>query len=146
MKELSVASWVTLYVLMGLLTIFFLLVWGWQVMVLKGKPMKNCDGSEDSWHEQKTHYGIALADTFLSCPVAIVSMVLIMLGSRWGFYLLALDSFFFLWANIMTTATSLRFEKPKLNFVWFVTFPLGSILGLAYLVWTVVHFDIIYLP
>lgn len=63
-----------------------------------------------------------------------------------GYYILALCGFWFLWANIMTTATSLRFEKPKITFIWFATFPLGSLLGLAYIVWTLVYFDAIYGP
>ena len=28
--------------------------------------MKGPDGSLDDWHEQKTHYGIAVADIFFS--------------------------------------------------------------------------------
>jgi len=123
-----------------------LIVWGWQVMVLKGKAMKNPDGSVDDWHEQKTHYGGAFADVFLACPATIVGIVLVFVSPRWGYYLLALVSFWFVWANIMTTATSLRFEKPRINLVWFITFPFGSLLGLAYIVWTLVHFDNIYLP
>ncbi len=115
-------------------------------MVLKGKAMKNPDGSVDDWHEQKTHYGMAFADVFLACPATIVGIVLVFVSPRWGYYLLALVSFWFVWANIMTTATSLRFEKPRINLVWFITFPFGSLLGLAYIVWTLVHFDNIYLP
>ncbi|KPK13396.1 MAG: hypothetical protein AMJ56_01955 [Anaerolineae bacterium SG8_19] len=65
---------------------------------------------------------------------------------RWGHYLLAWVSFWFVWANIMTTATSLRFEKPKITLIWFIVFPFGTLVGLAYFAWTVVHFDTIYLP
>jgi hypothetical protein len=43
----------------------------------------------------------------------------------------------------MTTATSLRFERPKINLNWFVTTPFGILVGLAYIVWTAVNFDII---
>lgn len=42
----------------------------------------------------------------------------------------------FLGANIMTTVTSLRLEKPKITFIRFETFPFGSLVGLAYIVWT----------
>jgi len=45
----------------------------------------------------------------------------------------------------MTTVTSVRFEKPKITLNWLVTFPFGSVVGLAYIVWTLIHFDIIYL-
>jgi uncharacterized Fe-S cluster-containing radical SAM superfamily protein len=38
-------------------------------MEIKGKAMKSPDGSFDSYEEQKTHYGITVADAFceLSC-------------------------------------------------------------------------------
>lgn len=31
------------------------------------------------------------------------------MASRWGYYLLALASFWWIWANVMTTAISMRF-------------------------------------
>jgi hypothetical protein len=132
-----------LLALMGLLAVF--LLW-WQVVVLKGGSMRNPDGSVDDWKEQKTHYGIALADIFLACPVTMAGIILVFAIPRWGYYLLALSSFWFVWANVMTTANSMRFEKPRFTLQWFVTFPLGALLGLAYLAWTVIHFDSIYLP
>ncbi len=144
MQELSLLSQISLYVLMTLIGLYTLLVEGWQIMILKGKSMKNADGSSDDWREQKTHYGIAFADVFLTGPVSITGIVLVFVSSRWGYYLLALISFWFVWANIMTTATSLRFEKPKINLNWFMTTPFGILVGLAYIVWTVVHFDTIY--
>ena len=144
MQELSLVSQISLYVLMGLIGLFALVVGGWQAMVLKGKAMKGPDGSSDDWHEQKTHYGIAFADLFLACPVSVAGIVLVFVTPRWGYYLLALVSFWFVWANIMTTATSLRFEKPKINLSWLIAFPFGILVGLAYIVWTIVHFDIIY--
>ena len=146
MQELSVLSQTSLYVLMALIGLYTLLVGGWQIMILKGKAMKNPDGSSDDWHEQKTHYGIAFADVFLACPASIAGIVLLFVSPRWGYYLLALVCFWFVWANIMTTATSLRFEKPKFNLMWFITFPFGIIVGLAYIVWTFVHFSTIYFP
>jgi len=146
MQELSLLSQISLYVLLGLIGLFALIVWGWQVSVLRGKAMKNPDGSTDDWHEQKTHYGIALADIFLACPASILGVVLVFVSPRWGHYLLALVSFWFVWANIMTTATSLRFEKPRITLNWFIVFPFGALVGLAYIVWTLVHFDTIYFP
>ncbi len=128
---------------MGLLT---LIIWGWQIMVLQGKAIKNADGSTDDWHEQKIFYGMAFADIFLACPACIAAIVLIFISPRWGYYLLIWISFWFVWANIMTTATSLRFEKPKFTLMWFISFPFGALVGLATVVWTVVHFDTIYLP
>ena len=146
MAELSLLSQISLYMLLALIGLFALLVGGWQIMVLQGKAMKNPDGSTDDWHAQKTHYGMAFADVFLACPTSIAGIVLTLIHARWGYYLLALVSFWFVWANIMTTVTSLRFEKPRINLRWLVTFPLGALVGLAYIVWTLVHFDPIYFP
>ncbi len=144
MQELSLVSQISLYVLMALIGVYTLLVGGFQAMVLKGKAMKNPDGSSDNWHEQKTHYGIAFADLVLACPVSIVGIVLVFVAPRWGYYLLALVSFWFVWANTMTTATSLRFEKPNINLNWFLVFPFEILVGLTYLVWTFINFDTIY--
>lgn len=146
MHELSTFSRLSLYVLIALMGAFCLLVWVWQIMVLRGRAMKNPDGSVDSWREQKSHYGMAIADVFLACPVNAVGIALILMGSRWGYYVLALAGFWWVWANTMTTATSLRFEKPRITFAWFMTFPFGILVGLAYIAWTIVNFDAIYLP
>jgi hypothetical protein len=127
-----------------LIGVYTLLVFLWQVKVLKGKAMRNPDGSSDDWHQQKTHYGIAFADVFLACPASVVGILLIFVSPRWGYYLLALVSFWFVWANTMTTATSLRFEKPRITLNWFIVFPSGILLGLAYIVWTIIHFHVIY--
>ena len=146
MQELSLLSQMGLYVLLALMGLLALIVWGWQIMVLRGKAMKNPDGSADDWHEQKIFYGIAVADIFLACPASIVGIVLVFASPRWGYYLLAWVSFWFVWANIVTTATSLRFEKPRITLSWFIVFPFGILVGLAYIVWTLAHFDIIYFP
>jgi len=75
MQELSVLSQISLYVLLALIGLYTLLVGGWQIMILKGKAMKNPDGSSDDWHGQKTHYGIAFADVFLACPASIAGIL-----------------------------------------------------------------------
>lgn len=133
-----------LYVLLGVMGIYTLIVWGWQINILRGRAMKNPDGSFDNWHDQKTHYGIAVADVFVACPVNAIGIALVFLSPRWGYYLLALVSFWWIWANVMTTSTSLRFEHPKITLAWVITFPSGVLLGLTYIVWTVVYFDTIY--
>ena len=145
MQTLSLFSQITLYVLLALMGLYALLVLGWQIMILRGKAMNNPDGSADDWHEQKTHFGIAVADVFLACPACILGIILVFISPRWGFYLLALVSFWFVWANIMTTVTSLRFENPKLTLSWWIVFPAGILVGLAYILWTILHFDTIYL-
>jgi hypothetical protein len=142
--EISLVSWVILWALMIVMGMFALLVLGWQIMVLKGKSMKNPDGTVDDWHEQKAHYGMALADIFVACPTTLVGIALVIAGSRWGHYLLAMAGFWFVWGNVMTTATSLRFENPRITLSWFFTFPFGALLALAYIVWSILHFDSIY--
>jgi hypothetical protein len=143
-QGLSLFSQISLYVLLALMGLFALLIGAWQVMVLQGKAMKNPDGSLDDWHQQKVFYGMALADVFLACPATITGVILVFITPRWGYYLLSLVSFWFVWANFMTTANSLRFEKPRITLLWFVTFPLGSLVGLTTIIWILVHFDKIF--
>ncbi len=145
MQSLSLPSQIILTILLALIGLFSLIIWGWQIMILRGKVIKNPDGSSDGWQKQKTHYGIAVADVFLACPASIMGIVLVFVSPRWGFYLLAMVSFWFVWANIMTTATSLRFENPKLTLNWWIVFPTGIFVGLAYILWTVANFDAIFL-
>ena len=144
-QTLPLASQVSLYVLLILTGLFSLLVFCWQLMILRGKAMPNPDGTSDDYLEQKTHYGIAFADVFLACPASFVAIALVFFSPRWGFYLLAMVAFWFVWANLMATATSLRFENPKLSLNWWITFPTGIIIGLVTILWTVIHFETIYL-
>jgi hypothetical protein len=129
---------------MGIMGIFTLLIGVWQFKVLRGEAMKNPDGSFDDWHEQKSHYGIAVADLLVACPANLLGILLVFIRPQWGYYFLTLVSFWWVWANTMTTATSLRFENPKIDFRWFITFPFGILLGLAYIGWTVANFKIVY--
>ena len=144
MQALSLLSQITLYILLALMGLLSLIILGWQIQVLRGKDMKNPDGSADNCHEQPIFYGIAVADIFLACPLCIIGIVLVFVSPRWGTYLLAWVSFWFVWANTMTTATSLRFQKPKITLAWLLVFPFGALVGLAYFIWTLFHFDIIY--
>jgi hypothetical protein len=146
MQELNLLSQATLYVLLllfGLIT----LVLGWfQVNVFKGKAMDNPDGSVDDWHEQKILFGMSFSDIIIICPTTIAGIVLILVNSHWGFYILGLVSFWHVWVNTATTVTSLRFEKPKITFSWFIVFPFAILVGLAYLIWSVIHFNLVFLP
>ena len=142
--EIPLISRIILYIIIALFGLMVLLVLQWQIKVLRGKSMKNEDGSVDDWHDQKLCYGIALADIFIAAPVTLIGVLLIFFGQRIGYYLTGLASFWFLWANIMTTATSLRFEKPKITFSWFIVFPFGAILGLAYIIWSLIYFQEIF--
>ncbi len=145
MTELSWGARLVLYALLGLMGVYGLLLWGWQFMVLRGKAFQNPDGSTDDWHRERSFYGIAFADVTVSCPATLAGVVLIFVAPRWGYYLLALASFWWVWANVMTTATSMRFYDWRKRVVyWFFTYPFGAVLGLVYIIWTLVHFDVIY--
>jgi len=142
--EITLIGQVILYIVIGLFGLLAIIVFGWQIMVLRGKSMKNPDESVDDWHEQKLCYGIALADITIAVPLTLVGIVLILIGWRIGYYLTGLASFWFLWTNVMTTATSLRFEKPKITLMWIIVFPFGAIVALAYIVWTLFYFENIF--
>ncbi len=146
MQELSLLSQLSLYVLLALIGLLALIVWGWQIMVLRGKAMTNPDGTTDDWHAQKIFYGIAFADVFVACPASIAAIILMFVNPRWGYYLLIWISCWFVWANVMTTATSLRFEKPKFTLMWFIVFPFGTLVGLATMVWTILHMETMFVP
>ena len=130
--------------LLGYVELFSVLVFGWQTMDRRGKAMQNPDGTHDDYHEQKTHYGIAFADVFLVCPASFVAITLVFISPRWGFYLLAMVAFWFVWANIITTTTSLKFENPKLTLSWLIVFPTGILVGAAYILWSIIHFEMIF--
>jgi len=143
-QTFSQGAQICLYILLALLGLYSLLIFGWQIMVLRGNAMKNPDGSSDDYHEQKTHFGIAFADVYLACPTSFTGIILVFIYPRWGFSMLGMVAFWFIWANLMTTATSLRFEKPKLTLSWWITYPAEIIVGLAYIIWLVIQFNTIY--
>jgi len=143
-QQLPLLSQIVLLVILSLMALHSVIIFGWQWQVIRGKAMKNADGSYDSWHEQKNYYGIALADVLLSCPINILGILLVFISPRWGFYFIALVSFWWLWANTMTTANSLKFEKPKMTFYWVLSFPFGIFIGLSYIVFSFVYFDVIF--
>ncbi len=133
-----------LYSYLVIFGLFCLAVLFWQIQVLRGRAMRNPDGTADDWREQKLFYGMALADATIAVPTALAGIGLIFLGAPQGYYVTGMASFWFLWGNFMTTATSLRFERPRLTLAWFVFFPLGSLLALIYLVWSLVRFKAIF--
>jgi hypothetical protein len=53
MQTLPLLSQIIFYVLLALIGLMTLLIWGFQIQVLRGKDMSNPDGTVDSWHEQK---------------------------------------------------------------------------------------------
>ncbi len=140
MTDLPFASTLTLYGLLAFIAVLSLLILGFQINVFRGKRMPNPDGSADDWHEQKIFYGIAVADILFACPLGFAVVALTLAGSPWGLFLLPAHGFYFLWANTMTTATSLRFHSPRFTLMWFIVFPLGAIVGAATLLWSALHF------
>jgi hypothetical protein len=146
MLELSLLSRISLYLLLALMGLVALIVSGWQIRVIQGRAMPNPDGSTDDWHQQKIFYGIAFADLILACPVTLLGIALALTGLSWGFYLLAWVSCWFVWTNLMTTVTSLRFERPRITLGWLIAFPFGSGLGLAFIAWFILHFDLLSTP
>ena len=144
MHSLSSTAIYILYALLVVMGVYNLLILIWQIRVISGRSMTNPDGSVDDWHDQKILYGVALADLVIAIPTNLLAILLVFLAPRWGFYLLALVSFWWLWTNVMTTATSLKFEKPVMTVSWFLIYPFGAIVGLCYLVFTFIHFDTIY--
>lgn len=146
LADLPGVSRIFLYVLLAVTSLVTVIVLFAQIGCLRGKPFENPDGTRDDWREQKVFYGIAWADILVACPVSFAAIVLVFLEPRLGFLLMGMVSFWFVWANVMTTATSLRFEKPQLTPHWFVVFPMGTVIGLAFLVWIGLHFRIIFGP
>lgn len=139
MPNLPLTSQITLYVLLAFIGVLSLVILLFQIQVFRGKRMPNPDGSADDWNEQEVFYGISLADILFACPLGIAVVVLTLAGLPWGFLLLPAHGFYFLWANTMTTATSLRFHNPKFTLMWFIVFPLGALVGAATLMWSAVH-------
>jgi hypothetical protein len=144
LARLPVDSRIILYVLLSAIAVFTLIILWAQIGIIRGKPFENPDGTRDDWREQKIFYGIAWADILVACPITLAALVMIFAIPLWGFYAMGLASFWFLWANVMTTVTSLRFEKPRITLQWIVAFPLGSVVGLAFVLWMVVNFNTIY--
>lgn len=139
--DLSSLSRTVLYGLIVVIAWLTIIV-GWaQVGCLRGRPFRNPDGTRDDWREQKVFYGIAWADLLVACPLSLVGFVSVFTAPKAGLLLLAGVSVWLVWANVMTTMTSLRFERPKITLQWLLVFPFGAFVGLAYLLWILVHFE-----
>jgi len=61
-----------LYSYLVIFGLFCLAVLFWQIQVLRGRAMRNPDGTNDDWHQQKLFFGIALADVTIAVPTALV--------------------------------------------------------------------------
>ena len=144
LEGLSLGARLLLYALLTLMGVFSCLVLWAQVRCISGRFFENPDGTKDDWTEQKVFFGMAWADILIACPTSFAGLILIFTAPRWGFFLMGMVGFWFLWANVMTTVTSLRFERPRLTTQWILVFPLGAVIGLAFIVWTLVHFNAVF--
>ena len=144
MIGLLIPSWIAFCAIVALMGLIAVLLFAWQLQVFGGERVPNPDGSFDDWHDQKILYGIALADLLITCPATFLGIGLIFVAPRAGVFILALVAFWFVWINFATTLTSLRFENPRFTGMWFIVFPLGCLVGLAYLIWLTFHFDAIF--
>ena len=144
LEGLPVFSRLFLYLLLTLIGTLTFIVARAQVGCIRGRPFKNPDGTSDDWREQKLFYGIAWADLLVACPLSVVGLVMVFTAPKLGFFLLGGVNVWFVWANVMTTVTSLRFEKPRITLPWLVVFPFGGLVGLAYLLWILLHFGVVY--
>lgn len=133
-------SWISVWMMVngGVIGAYTILLFVWQVFVLRGRQMQNPDGSADNWKAHESYYGIALADVLLACPVCLAAAVLAFIAPKTGAFLLGVAGFWLLWANFSTSATSLRFRHPKLTIAWWITFPFGGVIGLSAFVLAIV--------
>ena len=145
-EDLSKLSRWTMRVIISLMGLLVCVVVVWQGQVLGGKRMENPDGSADDWHEQRTHYGIAFADIVVLVPTTLTAFYCYFVWNKEAFahYLFSLLAYWFIYTNLFCTTTSLRFESPSITFEWFIVFPFGILVGIAYLVWAMLHFDVIF--
>lgn len=146
LADLPGISRIILYVLLVLVSLVTVIVLFAQIGCVREKPFENPDGTRDDWREQELFFGIAWADIIVACPLSFAGVALVFLAPRWGFFLMGMVSFWFVWANVMTTVTSLRFAEPRITLQWFVVFPMGTLIGLSLLVWVFLHFRLVFGP
>lgn len=144
MVDLPLGSMISLWVLAGLFAAISIALFVAQIYVLSGRAFPNPDGSTDDWHEQPIIFGMALADVIFAVPVTLIGVAMLWVDLKVGVFVLSMSGFWMIYANIFTTATSLRFHKPRLTLVWVLAFPFGIVLGLAMLFWVWWHFALLF--
>ena len=144
MLELSLTSQVILYGSLAFYLVYAGLILYWQPKIARGEKVLRPDGSYDDIGTQPELWGLALANIFLVFPVIIIGIIFILLNHRMGYYLMALVSFWALHVHLANTATSLKIHKPKMSLSWFFVSPLYGIIGLVYVIWSMLYFDVIY--
>jgi hypothetical protein len=117
-----------------------------QTKVVRGQKVSKPDGSCDDPEREPDFFAHAIADIIVICPAVLASVVLVCLGHRMGYYLLAIVSFSSVHIYLAQTATSVKFYKPTFNLAWLFVFPLNAVVGLIYVVWSVINFDMVFSP
>ena len=144
MAEFDLIAQIELYGLLFLFGLFTALLGWFQFNVFKGKAMNNPDGTVDDWHEQKILFGMAVGDLVLICPITVLGIGFILMDIEWGYFILSLVSFWYIWVNFAFTVTSIRFEKPVISLEWIIVYPFGIFLGISYLIWFLFNFKLIF--
>lgn len=142
--DLSVVSQSILYFCIAFYGLFIPLELFVQIKMLKGQKVPKPDGSFDQIETYPEFFAYAIGNLFLLLPVMIASIILVLLSHRMGFYLMALVSFWMVFNYFCRTAVSFKVYTPKPSLKWIFVFPWYAIIGLIYIVWSVVHFGIIY--
>jgi hypothetical protein len=143
--EISITARIILYVIIVPFALISAALWFYQLMIFRGKSYKNPDGSMDGWEHQRLCYGTALGDIIYSIPLTLTASVFIFTGWRIGYYLMGLAASWCVYINIVTTSTSIRFEKPKESLLlWFFTYPFCAFLGAAYIAWSLYYFPVLF--
>lgn len=141
---LGIVSQSILFVILFLMGLYSILAFWFQYNVYRGRGMKNPDGTVDSWKEQNIFFGAAIADMMIAVPATLIGIALVFIRLHIGIHILSMVSFWFIWANIMTTFTSLKFAKPKITMEWLIVFPSGIVIGAAFVMWLVFNFNAIF--
>lgn len=144
MATLSHASLIWLWVIAGVLAVMSIILFMVQFKVMTGGRYENPDGSVDDIRETPLLFGICLADVVFILPLTLLGVVVLFFDLQVGVFLLSLGALIFFYANLAFTATSLRFRQPKITLMWFVTFPMGILAGLAMLFWVALHFKALF--
>lgn len=139
-SKLIVCASVAVNVLLVLRILF------WQTRIARGRKVSTPDGSSYDTSREPDYYAHAIGDITTTCPAALAAVLLVCLGHRMGYYLLAMVSFASVHIYAAQTATSVKFYRPAFNAAWIIVFPLNAAVGLLYLVWTLVGFDAVFSP
>jgi len=142
-QELSLISNISLYVIMAIYMVIIVGLFDYQYKVATSK-VPTCPGGEpDDWKKYPPLYGGAMADLLINCPLVTTGMILILFNCRVGFYLVAIATSILIWCWSFILF-EIKSHKPKVTFMWIVSFIVPPLISLTFLLWTIIHFDAIY--